>query len=232
MHLTRYKSIQRMKGGLIVSVQADPGTPLDRPDMIAAMAESVDVPGCVGLRINGPKNISAVRAVSTLPIIGIYKTYDENGRVRITPTFEMAQELVHAGADIVAIDGSHHVQQAEETLSQRIQRIHVELCCPVMADISNFEEGIEAASAGADIVATTLSGYTNPPFASPFDPPDLDLVQRLSQKLFVPVICEGRINTPDLARKALEAGAYAIVVGSAITRPQHIVQMFLNAIGR
>jgi len=222
--------IAGMKGGLIVSVQADEGSPLDNPAIISALAKSVAIPGCVGLRINKPRNIIAVRTAVSLPIVGIYKIYREDGRVLITPTFEIARMLVEAGADIVALDATDYPRSPSETIPELVGRIQSELGVPVMADISTFEEGLAAAGAGVEIVATTLSGYIRKPFASLYDPPDLDLVNRLSEVLPVPVIAEGRYNTPELACKAIQAGANAVVVGSAITRPGSIAEMYVHAL--
>jgi N-acylglucosamine-6-phosphate 2-epimerase len=222
--------IQKIKGGLIISVQADAGSPLDHPEIIAALVKAVAVPGCVGLRLNGPENIRATRPSTQLPIIGIYKTYKDDGRVLITPTFEMAASLAGAGADIIAMDATDLPRPAGQRVPELINRIHQELNLPVMADISSFDEGVVAADHGADLVATTLSGYINPPFSSPYDPPDLLLIQKLVAALSIPVVAEGRFNTPGLARQALDAGAHAVVVGSAITRPDFIAKQFVRGV--
>jgi putative N-acetylmannosamine-6-phosphate epimerase len=222
--------IASMEDGLIVSVQADLESPLGDPHVIAALAQSVTVPGCVGLRINSPDNIRATRTVVGLPIIGIYKFHTSDGRVRITPTFEAAHACVDAGADIVALDATTSPRAFGEPMHDLTRHIRTDLNAPVMADVSNLEEGIAAAQAGADLVATTLSGYVQLPFASPFDPPDLALVSELARDLSVPVIAEGRYNTPELALQALQAGAFAVVVGSAITRPGLITERFVRTL--
>jgi putative N-acetylmannosamine-6-phosphate epimerase len=223
--------IAGMAGGLIVSVQADAGGPLDNPHIIAALAQSVAVPGCVGLRIDAPDNIRATRVVVELPIIGIYKSRAADGRVWITPTFEAARACVEAGATVVALDATTSSPRPfGQEVSELIACIHAELGVPVVADISNLEEALAAARAGADLVASTLSGYVHPPFAAPFDPPDVDLISALAAEVPVPVIAEGRYNTPELARQALQAGALAVVVGSAITRPAQIATSFVRAL--
>lgn len=225
--------IGSLRGGLIVSVQQDPGNPLNRPEIIAALAQVVAVPGVVGLRLHSPENIAAVRAVVQLPVIGIHKVYPGGGgahaagdRVWITPTFAHARGLVAAGAEIVAIDATRRARAAGESVAELIRGIHDRLGAAVMADVSDLDEGLAAVSAGADIVATTLSGYTRIPPVSPYDPPDLDLITQLTARAGVPVISEGRFNTPELARQALACGAHAVVVGSAITRPDVIAGMF------
>ncbi len=222
--------IKALKGGLIVSVQASEASPLNRPEILAALAQAAAVPGVVGLRMNEPKNIQAARPRVRLPIIGIFKTYGPDGRVWITPDFEKARLLAGAGADMIALDATGRSRAAGESLQELIEKIHQSLDLPVMADISSAEEGAAAAKMGADLVGTTLSGYTRPPFADPLDPPDLGLVARLAAALPVPVIAEGRYNTPALARQALEAGAHAIVVGSMITRPDLIARSFVQAL--
>ncbi len=228
--MERSRLIDSLKGGLIISVQENAGSPLDDPAIIAALAETVAVPGCVGLRMNEPKNISAARHRVQLPILGIYKTYLATGRVLITPTFEMACALVEAGADVIALDATDLPRPDGQSVPELIARIHAELDRPVMADISTYAEGIAAGAAGADIVATTLSGYIQQPTVDPLDPPDLELVRRLSSALKVPVIAEGRYNTPALACQAIQSGAHAVVVGSAITRPEFIASMFIQQI--
>ncbi len=223
--------LESLKNGLIVSVQAGEGSPLNRPEILAAMAQQATaVPGVVGLRMNEPKNIQSVRHRVSLPIIGIFKAYGADGRVWITPDFEKARRLAEAGANIIALDATDRSRAPGESVRELVEKIHQRLDLPVMADISSKEEGVAAAEMGVDLVGTTLSGYTRPPFAGPFDPPDLELVARLAAALRVPVIAEGRYNTPALARQALEAGAYAVVVGSMITRPDMIARSFVQAL--
>ena len=222
--------VESLHDGLIISVQANAGSPLDNPQIIAALAQSVAIPDCVALRINDPVNIRAVRQVVTLPIIGIYKIYREDGNVGITPGFELACACAEAGASIVAFDPYSLDCPGREAIEEFIHLVHSELNIPVMADVATYEEGQVAYQAGADLVGSTLSGYRIPPFADLSDPPDLALVAQLSANLPVPVIAEGRYNTPELAREALDAGAYSVVVGSAITRPEFIAETFASAI--
>jgi N-acylglucosamine-6-phosphate 2-epimerase len=223
---------KQLKGGLIISVQQDESSPLNNPEMIAAFAQAVAVPGVVGLRLNGAENIRAVKSVINLPIIGIHKQYDPNGRVWITPTFDRAEQLAKAGCDIIALDATDRPRPSGATIEEFIAHIHERLGLPVMADIATFDEGLAAARAGVDIVATTLSGYTRKPFADPFDPPDLALVANLyhalGDELFL--IAEGRYSSPQLAKQAFEAGAHGVVVGSAITRPDLIASWFVQGL--
>jgi len=218
--------LSQLRGGLIVSCQAEADEPLHGSDHMAAMAVAAAEGGAVGIRANTPMDIAAIRSVITLPIIGIYKLDMPGYVVRITPTLDSAVQVAQAGADIIAIDGTSRPHPDNLNLSERIHLIHDQTSCPVMADISNCDEGITAQQAGADIVATTLSGYTE---ASPTqDSPDFELLQRLVSTLNVPIVAEGRIATPEQACQALVMGAYAVVVGSAITRPQWITAKFVQ----
>lgn len=222
--------IDRLAGGLIVSCQAPEGDPLAHPECMAAMAKAAALAGAVGIRANGPADIRAIRAAVELPIIGIYKLRAPHSPVYITPTFQSAQAVSQAGADIIAIDATQRPRPDGSTLEVLIRRIHEELGLPVMADVSTLQEGILAAQAGADIVASTLSGYTENSPAPADGEPDLDLIRDLVRSVAVPVIAEGRFHRPELAAAALDRGAHAVVVGTAITRPQWIAEQFVRAI--
>lgn len=232
MNLTRRtpSPIHRLKGGLAVSCQAGPESALHDAVFIAALAQEAERGGAVGLRIDSPENIAAVRRISSLPIIGIFKQQKPGWEIYITPTLESARTVVEAGADIVALDATARHRPDGLTLAELIARLHDSLGVPVMADISTCEEGIQAAAAGADLVGTTLSGYT--PHSRPAVPhlPDLDLIRELDASVSVPIIAEGRITTPEQAAAALVAGAYAVVVGTAITAPAAITQRFAEAL--
>ena len=195
---------------------------------MAAMARAAVEGGAVGIRANTPPDIQAVRRVVNLPIIGIFKVDLSGFDVRITPRLTDAVQIAQAGADIIGLDATDRPRPDGESSASLIQVVKQAVGCPVMADVSNFEEGLAAAQAGADLVGTTLSGYTlNSPHQ---EGPDFDLIERLARVLPVPVIAEGRIATPAQARQALELGAYAVVVGAAITRPQWITRQFTRAL--
>jgi N-acylglucosamine-6-phosphate 2-epimerase len=218
--------LSQLHGGLIVSCQAEANEPMHGSSHMAAMAVAAAQGGAVGIRANTPKDIAAIRLVVTLPIIGIYKLDVPGYAVRVTPTWVSAVQVAQAGADIIAIDGTARPHPDDLKLDERIFRIHEQTSCPVMADISTFDEGLTAEQDGADIVATTLSGYTE---TTPIhDSPDFELLQRLVSTLKVPVVAEGRIATPEQAFQALALGAFAVVVGSAITRPQWITAKFVQ----
>jgi N-acylglucosamine-6-phosphate 2-epimerase len=226
--VTREQFVEQVNGGLIVSCQALPNEPLHGADIMARMALAAWLGGAVGIRANGADDIRAIRAVVALPIIGIYKDGDEG--VYITPTFRHAQVVAEAGADVVALDATQRARPDGSTLTEIIATIHTQLGTLVMADISTLDEALAAEAAGADLVASTLSGYT--PYSPKLDGPDFDLIRATSARLHVPIIAEGRVLTPEDARNALACGATGVVVGGAITRPQQITARFVECLRR
>jgi N-acylglucosamine-6-phosphate 2-epimerase len=225
-----YPIIEKVKGGLIVSCQAGPESALHGPVFMGAMAREAERGGAVGLRVDGPADIAAARRMSSLPILGINKRKFAGIDPYITVTFELAQEAVAAGADLLAMDGTGRPLPGGVTLGELIARIHRELRVPVMADISTRDEGVAALAAGADIVATTMSGYTpNSRKATPHTP-DFDLLQELVAMADVPVVVEGRVTTPEQLARCFDLGAYAVCIGGAITNPVGITTRFVEAI--
>ncbi|MFW6695793.1 N-acetylmannosamine-6-phosphate 2-epimerase [Streptomyces sp. MAR4 CNX-425] len=221
--MARY--LHRCAGGLVVSCQAREGEALHGPHFMAAMARSAVAGGARAVRINGPADVAAVRAAVDVPVIGLWKDGDTG--VYITPTLAHALELAAAGADIVALDATARPRPDGLDLTATVAGLHA-AGAVVMADVSTPEEGRAAAGAGADLVATTLSGYT--PASPPREGPDLELVARLSRTQPVPVVAEGRYTTPAQAADALRAGAHSVVVGGAITRPADITARFAGAL--
>lgn len=213
----------QLQNGLIASCQPVPGSAMDTPEIVAAMALAALAGGAVGLRVEGISNIEAVRRVTDAPIIGIIKRDLPDSEVRITPWLEDVDALSAAGADIIAFDVTCRPRPVSvEDLFQRVQATG----CLAMADASNIEDGLLAYRLGIDFIGTTLSGYTQTPVPTE---PDLELVKQLSQA-GCKVIAEGRYNSPALATAAISAGAYAVTVGSAITRIEHICSWFCEAI--
>lgn len=226
--------VEQVRGQLIVSCQALAHEPLYGAEFMAKMAVAAVQGGAVGIRANSPVDIAAIRKAVTLPIIGLYKDDMVGYPVYITPTLRHALAVAEAGADVIAIDATARARPEPGTLADFIERIHVQTGLPVLADISNVDEGVAAVQAGADLVSTTMSGYTA---ESPSQrDPDLELVAKLSRAVDVPVLAEGRYRTPQQASDALAVGALAVVVGGAITRPQEITKYFveelLHATGR
>jgi putative N-acetylmannosamine-6-phosphate epimerase len=227
MEEKRIDPLTSMEGRLLVSCQADPGDPMDDLDTITRMARSVLQGGAAGLRAEGPRAVSAFRKITDLPIIGMVKAKDLNGDVYITPNFSAAQSVSAAGADMVALDCTQRRLSEAEPWPALIQRIQAELRKSVLADIASLEDGIAAQDAGANAVATTLYGYTAE--TAGIRQISWPLLQSLVQNLRIPVIAEGHYNHPEDVRKALDMGAHAVLVGSAITRPQTITARFVAA---
>lgn len=219
--------LARIKGGLIVSCQALPNEPLHGSAIMARMAVAAKEGGAVAIRANSPEDIAAIRQAVDLPIIGLHKVDVAGFDVYITPTVADTLAVAGAGADIVAIDSTARPHPEGDTAAF-IKMVRDATRRPLLADISTFDEALMAQDSGADMVSTTMSGYT--PYSPQLDGPDLDLVRRLAARLTVPVIAEGRISTPAEARQALDSGAYAVVVGGAITRPQQIAARFARAL--
>jgi len=224
-------SMANVKNGLIVSCQFDAEDPFNKPEYVSLFALSAQVGGAAGIRTEGKENIKAVKSKVNLPVIGLIQSTYPDGSVLITPDFKEVNEIVESGADIVALDATERVRPNGLTGFEFLKRVRVAHPGTILlADISTFEEGVQAAELGADIISTTLSGYTPATYQKGREGVDFDLVERLSDSLVVPVIAEGRVLLPDEAAHALELGAYAVVVGAAITKPTVITQMFVHEI--
>jgi len=219
--------IEKLRGGLIVSCQAPKGSPLDEAQIISALALTAEQSGAVGVRINGPRHIAAVRRRVKVPIIGIEKVESAESEVYITPTFQVAQRIAESGADVIALDATRRPRPRGELIGDLIRRVREELGRPVMADIATYEEGLSAADCGAEVIATTLCGFTAESAGSAT--PAFELLERLASRLSLPIICEGGIASAEQARRAFDCGAFAIVVGAAITGIDHLVRNFASA---
>lgn len=222
--------IDRIKGIVVVSVQAMPSEPLYAESCMTAMMKSVVNGGAGALRVAGVRDVKIAKTLFTLPVIGltkpnvIPKNYKEI--VYITPTVKDVIDLVQAGADIIATDATQRPRPNGEKLADLFKYIHINNRI-AMADISTLEEGIKAKEAGADILSTTLAGYTLESVNSPSKEPDFKLLKQLVETTKMPVVLEGRIWEPEQVNKAFELGAHCVVIGSAITRPQLITKRFV-----
>jgi N-acylglucosamine-6-phosphate 2-epimerase len=219
-------SIESLHNGLIVSCQAPIDSPLHDPFVIAAMAQAAVNNGAVGVRIDTPAHIYAVRQRVQVPIIGLWKQVIAGYDMYITPQFHHAAAVAEAGADIIAIDATTRKRPGSENLAVTIARIHEKLAKPVMADVDTIEAAKLAVNAGADMVGTTLCGYTAA--TKHLSPPAWELLTQMVEKLQVPVICEGGISSPQMARRAINLGAYAVVVGTAITGIDYLVRDYIS----
>jgi N-acylglucosamine-6-phosphate 2-epimerase len=221
-------NLEALRGALIVSCQAHGNHPLRGASMMSALAQCAEQGGAAAIRADGPEDVRGIREAVSLPIVGIYKV-PRGGRFFITPTMEHARAVVAAGADVVAVEATLENRPHQEDLECLIRRIGEELSVPVVADISTFEEAIRARESGAELVATTLSGYT--PDSPEREEPDLDLVRKLAEAN-VPVVAEGHVRTPEQVRELFDAGAHSVVVGTAITDPVTITSWFARAARR
>ena len=219
-HQTVFAKIQN---GLIASCQPVDDGPMDKPEIVAAMAQASVIGGAAGLRIEGVDNLKATRPTVNVPIIGIVKRDLPDSPVRITPFLQDIEDLAHAGADFIAVDGTLRPRPVD--IESAVKKIH-EMGCLAMADCSNLEEGLYCQKLGFDIVGSTMSGYTGG--AVP-DEPDYQLVKDL-KAAGCKVMAEGRYNSPELAKTAIEIGADFVTVGSALTRLEHIVSWFSSAV--
>lgn len=222
--------INRLKGKVVVSVQAMPSEPLYLEKCMVAMMKSVIKGGAGALRVAGARDVRNAKHLFDVPVIGLTKpdVIPSNWQeiVYITPTLKEVIELVEAGADIIAFDGTMRPRPNGAKLEELIKYIKINKRVS-MADISTLEEAQNAEKLGADILSTTLSGYTQ--FSqNRGDGPDFELLKELVENTNLPVVLEGRIWEPDEVDKAFEIGAHCVVIGSAITRPQLITKRFVQ----
>lgn len=222
--------IDQLRGGIVVSVQPVENGPMDTTQIIAAMAKAAVIGGAHGLRIEGADNVAAVRSAVDVPIIGIVKKEWDHSPVRITTTLADAKALIGAGADIIAVDMT--TRERPEPLLPIVHCI-LDAGKMLMGDCSTEEDGALALTKGANIIGTTLSGYTSDTQHRDHSP-DFELIRRFreiaGETSFV--MAEGRFNCPELAASAISAGADCVTVGSAITRLEHVTGWFTDAINQ
>lgn len=225
------ETIRKLKGKIIISSQAMPGEPFYNEIAMLAMMKSAVNGGASALRVAGTRDVKLAKSLG-VTVIGLTKPdkLPENwkGVVYITPTIEDVKSLIDAGADIIAFDGTSRQRPDGKDLKNTIEFIHSNNRL-AMADISTLEEGINCSNLGADIISTTLAGYTEIT-DSGLETPDFELLEKLVKSISKPVFLEGRVWYPDEVKKAFELGAHSVVIGSAVTRPHLITKRFINAI--
>lgn len=225
--MTAQELATTLQGKLIVSCQAPPGDPMRETSTLVRLALSAVAGGGSAIRANDPEVVAAITAAVDLPVIGLWKDGDVG--VFITPTVRHALAVAEAGAAVVAADATDRPRPDGSTFAELVEAVHAAGAL-VMADVSTLAEGVAAAELGADFVSTTLSGYV--PGTPKQTGPDLELVSALSAAIDVPVVAEGRINTPEEAAEALTRGAHSVVVGTAITAPTALTARFVAGITR
>lgn len=221
--------LRSIKGKLIVSCQALEEEPLHSSYVMSKMAVAAMQGGAAGIRSNSYEDIQSIKSIVNLPVIGLVKRIYSDSQIYITPTIKEVDEIVSAGADIVAMDATARLRPNGVTLEEfygEIRERYKDII--IMADISNFEEGVKAEELGFDIVGTTLCGYTS--YTEGTELPNYDLIGTLVKKLSIPVIAEGGIWTPEQLKKAMDMGIFSAVVGTAITRPRDITKRFVSVI--
>jgi N-acylglucosamine-6-phosphate 2-epimerase len=221
--------IEKIKNSIIISVQAMPNEPLYKEECMNAMIKSVINGGARALRLAGARDIRNAKKMTDVPIIGLTKpeVIPKNWKqiVYITPTIKEINELISAEADIIAMDGTSR-PRGNDNLRKLVKYVSMNKKLS-MADISTLPEAIAARAIGFDIISTTLSGYTQNSSIEA-DEPDFKLLEQAVKILDCPIVLEGRIWTPDQVKRAFDIGAHAVVIGSAITRPQLIVKRFYS----
>ena len=230
--MTKEKLFELMKGTVIVSCQATPGEPLYLKDdsIMYLMARAAKQAGAKVIRTSSARDIAAIKEETGLPVIGLIKREYPGYQGRITMTMREVDECMSAMADIVSIDCTDCPRGDGLTPAEFLKQVKAKYPnIIIMADCATYEEAVAAYAAGADLVGTTMSGYT-PATADRTVEPDFELVRRLADDLPCPVIAEGRVHTPEQAREMLELGAWAVVVGGAITRPLEIASRFMEAV--
>lgn len=223
------KILEQIKGGLIVSCQALPHEPLYDSYIMSKMAYAAMLGGAVGIRANTIVDILAIRKRVDLPIIGIIKQEYDGSDVYITPTMDEVDALVEIGCDIIATDATNRIRPNGKTFEEFFSEVRAKYPNQLfMADTSCFEEGQLAEKLGFDLIGTTMAGYT--PYTKGRSLPDLELIEKYSKELNVPIIAEGGIWSPEDLKNVYKAGAFSAVCGTAITRPMDITKRFVKAL--
>ena len=225
------EKVESLKGKLIVSCQALPHEPLYSSFIMGRMALAAKEGGAYGIRANTKEDIAEIQTQVDLPVIGIVKRDYEDSKVYITPTMKEINELMEVKPDIIALDATHSLRPGGRTLDEfyrEIRKSYPEQL--LMADCSTVEEALHADQLGFDFIGTTLVGYTDQSRDLKIESNDFEIIRQIVAKVKHRVIAEGNINTPEKAKRVIELGAFSVVVGSIITRPQLITKSFAEAL--
>lgn len=229
MQMEKKQVLDQLKGGLVVSCQALDTEPLCNSKIMARMALAAKEGGAVGIRANSPCDIAEIQRAVDLPLIGLYKVNYPDSEVYITPTVKEVDDLATLGVAIIAVDATKRPRPGGRTFKNFFTEIRQKYPNQLfMADTSCYEEGVTAEELGADLVGTTMSGYTE--YTREVRLPNYDLMERYTKALKLPVVAEGGIWTPEQLKAAFDLGVWTAVVGTAITRPREITRRFVNYI--
>ena len=221
--------LEQLNNCMIVSCQSEGDDPFNAvPEYMALFARAAEMGGAKGIRTQGIAKLKAIKKAVSLPVIGLLKDKFEDGTVRITGSFNEVEQLIEAKSDIIAIDGTFRLREGF-TGPDFIKAVKKKYGCVILADIATYEEAIACEKAGADCVSTTLNGYTLDTMQF-HDGPNYDVLKQIVRNVKIPVFAEGRYNTPAEAKHAMELGAYAVISGTAITRPRVVTSWFVEAI--
>lgn len=223
------KLLEKLRNCMIISCQSEGDDPFNADaEYMALFARAAEMGGAKGIRTQGIEKLKAIKRAVNLPVIGLLKSTFEDGTVRITGSFAEVEQLIKAGSDIVAIDGTFRMREGF-TGPNFIREVKQRYKCIVLADIATYEEAIACEKAGVDCISTTLNGYTPETFQY-HNGPNYEVLERIVKDVKVPVFAEGRYNTPADAKHAMELGAYAVISGTAITRPRVCTSWFVEAV--
>jgi N-acylglucosamine-6-phosphate 2-epimerase len=225
------KLFDSLKKGLIVSCQAENDDPFNKSEYVTLFAKAAIMGGAVGIRTEGFEKTKMIKENVNVPVVGLIKSYFEDGFVRITGSFKDVELLLETKCDIIAIDGTFREREglSGPDFIEKVKSKYKNIV--VMADISTYSDALACIKAGADCISTTLSGYTPQTLQKAKDDlPDFALIEELKKVSIVPIFAEGRFNTPDLAAEAIKLGAWSVVVGTAITRPRVVTGWYVNKI--
>jgi len=221
--------LYQLKGGLIVSCQAEADDPFNSPIGVTLFAKAAVMGGAYGIRSEGIEKTKMILSNVSVPVIGLTKSTFEDGSVKITGSMKEVKSLIEIGCHVIAIDGTMRLREGVSG-PDFISHVKEKYKTIIMADVSTLEEGIACVEAGADCISTTLSGYTSETRDLNNGKPDFELLKNLVRRIKKPVFAEGRYNTPSDCVQAIKLGAWAVVVGTAITRPRVVTSWFVEAI--
>ncbi|MDU1316179.1 N-acetylmannosamine-6-phosphate 2-epimerase [Anaerococcus hydrogenalis] len=229
--MTDIEEISSIKGKLIVSCQALPDEPLHSSFIMGKMAKAAKQGGAKGIRANTSEDIKEIKNEVDLPVIGIVKKDYKDSKVYITPTMDEVDELVSSNVEVIAMDATKDLRPGGIGIDEFFKEVKKKYPNQLfMADCSTVDEAINADKLGFDFIGTTLVGYTDQSKNDKIDENDFEILRNIIKNVNNKVIAEGNINTPEKAKRVLELGAYSVVVGSIITRPQVITKNFTEKI--